>query len=301
MDPVERPMKEQFDEALGEAEVAEFSARTEALVEAEQAFEESGMTGEELKQAAVEAAGEEAEMVRVRPRFPLSIAVVGAPGSGKADFVEAFTSLAAPWFAENGSHLRTFPNPGTTYEGLTGQAVGFFGGFREDLTIGGMTILAELKARNDGVSFVTNGTLLSSMAHAGANFEAAILNLRSSGLVTPETQLRMQQAQAAMAALSLLMSNLMNQFIFQLPLAPIIEIPGQEATVEQRHAQRVNNALDQVLAGFNMDLQKLESVGAEERAAEAFIVIKNAFYAGVEVRADVAEIIASEVEPVEPA
>jgi len=233
------------------------------------------------------------ETILIVPEFPVSVAVVGAPGSGKRAFVEAF---AAAWsedefFAEHA--LRVLPNPGDRIEEL-GQAVGFFGDYREHLLAWAISQEREMEARKDDVSYIVNGTALGNIAHAGANYETVMLGLQSSGLVTPDTQVRMQQLQSVLSSLTFLLEHMGAKFAFYLPLAPAIEIPGQDEDVARRHAQRVDNALQQVLAGFNMNLQRLDGT-AEERAALAVSTIKQIMTEGVQVPQSVVEAAAASV------
>jgi len=228
------------------------------------------------------------ETVNVKPTFPISIAAIGAPGSGKQAFGEAFADLTEGWFEENGSELRVLGNPGRRIEGL-GQAVGFFGDYREHLMAFFFSLEEEMVARSDGVSYIVNGTVLGNLAHAGVNYETVMLGLQSSGLVTPETQVRMQQLQATMTTLTFLMENFAAKFAFLLPLAPLIEVPGQEPTVEQRHGQRVNAAMGQVLQGFGFNLQVLDQPTAEDRAQAAFDTIRKIMDEGVDVPRELAE------------
>lgn len=248
--------------------------------------EESAPEAEEAPESGseVEAVAEtETELVTVVPSFPLSIGIVGAPGSGKSDFAAEFARLAGPWFEENGSELRVLPNGGTRAEELN-LAMGPFGDYREHMLALFLSLEDELEARRDGASFLANGTIFGNLAHAGVNYESVMLGLQSAGLVTPETEMRMQQLQAALTAMSFMTGGLGLMFAFYLPLPPLVEIPGQEASPEERHARRVDAALLQVLRGFDYNLQVLDQATAEERAQVALDTIRQITEEGAQVR-----------------
>jgi hypothetical protein len=227
--------------------------------------------------------------VLVVPEFPVSVAVVGAPGSGKAPFVEGF---AAAWAEDEflgREALQQIGNPGLEVEAL-GDAVGMFGGYREHLLAWGISQAREAEARRDGASYIVNGTALGNIAHAGANFEMVMLGLQQSGLVTPDTQVRMQQLQATLSTLTFLLEHMGVKFAFYLPLAPAIEVPGEEADAAKRHAARVDNALRQVLDGFGMNFQRLDGT-TEERVAVAVATVKQIMTEGVLVPRSVLEAV----------
>jgi len=222
------------------------------------------------------------EIIMVRPTWPLRLAVLGAPGSGKAEFIELFAAASRSFFEEHDSNLRILANGGTKIEALD-QAVGFFGEYREHLMAFFLSLEEEMAARQAGDSFIVNGTVVGNLAHMAANYEQIMLGLDASGLVTPQTQVRMQQAQVGMTLLTFLMDNLQPQFVFRLPLPPYIEIPGQEQPVEKRHALRVDDALNQLIQGFQVGNQLLDEPTMEERVQVALQTVQEIAEKGVEV------------------
>jgi hypothetical protein len=227
---------------------------------------------------------QEEETVTVTVDFPLSIGVVGAPGSGKAEFAEEF---ARQWDADeffSPNVLRVLPNGGTRAEELD-LAMGLFGDYREHMLALFLSLEDELAARRDGVSFLANGTIFGNLAHAGANYESVMLGLQSAGLVTPETEIKMQQLQATLTAMSFMTGGLRLMFAFYLPLRPQIEVPGEDTTPEERHARRVEQALAQVLNGFGYNLQVLDQPTTEERAATALATVRRIMEQGAQVPA----------------
>jgi hypothetical protein len=239
---------------------------------------------------------EEVEMVTVRAKFPLRMAVIGAPFSGKTAFQEAFVEIAGPYFDEHDSELRVFQNGGTEVEAL-GQAVGFFGGYREHLMAFFASLGNEMAALRDGASFLSNGTIFGNMAHAAANHEQIMLGLDQSGLVTPQSAQRMQQIQGTMMLLNSLMDSFRTQFVFRLTLPPAIEVPGQDIPVERRHAQRVDFVLDQILSGLGFNVTPLESISAEDRANEALATVKRLVEEGTQVPKRIIDQLGTADEP----
>lgn len=231
----------------------------------------------------------EEEMETVRPSWPLRIATIGAPGSGKAEFAAAFAELSADFFAEHDSELAVIPNGGTMIEELGQQAVGFFGDYREHLMAFFLALAEEHKAMTAGKSIFLNGTALTNLAHAVANFEVIQLGLDTSGIVTPQTQARIQQAQTTLAELTFLMAeNFSSQFVFRMPLPPIVEVPGQDVGLERRYAARVDAALTNLCGGFFLSPQVLDGT-PEERAAAAMETIERIIRDGVQVPKAIAD------------
>jgi predicted component of type VI protein secretion system len=109
--------------------------------------------------------------------------------------------------------------------------------------------------------------------------------------VTPEAQVRLQQVQAAVTALTLLAENFRYQFVFRLPLPPAIEVPGQDPSPERRMAERVDAAIDRILGGFGISAQVLDEPTAQERAAEAVATVERIVAEGIQVPRQVAEAI----------
>jgi hypothetical protein len=234
----------------------------------------------------------EADLVTIIPPFPLAVAVIGAPGSGKAALVEEFAAQSGGLFdGSDDAHRLDVVGGGAAGVERLGLAVGFFGGYREHLMAFFLQLEDELKSRAAGRSVVTSGTVFGNLAHAGAEFEQVVRGTQAAGLVTPEAQVRLQQVQAAVTALTLLAENFRYQFVFRLPLPPAIEVPGQDPSPERRMAERVDAAIDRILGGFGISAQVLDEPTAQERAAEAVATVERIVAEGIQVPRQVAEAI----------
>jgi len=246
---------------------------------------------------------QETATTRYIPEYPIRIAVVGAPGSGKSDFIKAFVKKSKPLFSTAGQPpLKVVSNPGLDIEKLN-QAMGIFGGFREHLWTFFKRFDQEFAANFEGKSFISSGTVLESMAHAAVNYENIMLGLGdNSSIVTAKTQMYMEQLGLAMTVLGhLYRENFGHYYHFgwYLPLAETkIIIPGQEVeqSVEERHAFRVDAALQQLFANFSIPLQVLDQPTAKEKAEVAFAAVNEIMTEGVDIPIPVQQELLDEIK-----
>ncbi len=224
--------------------------------------------------------------VRVfKPSFPVGVALVGAPESGKSKIIKEFMVKATPWFEEQGSKLNSLPNAGLTVEKKYDRATGNYGSWREDLWVGFQRLSEESASHKNGKSTVSSGTWLDCMAHAGVGLETAMIALQS-GLVTPQDQMRIQEAQQAIGILTMLFANEFRyHFAFFVPYMGKIVLEGDDAAATQDHfSKRINDALLTIMENFGIRLQVLDQPSYEERADEMLSVVKRIVTEGVEIQ-----------------
>jgi hypothetical protein len=220
--------------------------------------------------------------------FPIEIGVVGAPGSGKSQLIKAFLDLSAEWFADQGCcggvKLESVPNIGTTIENNYDQAMGSYGGYRDNLWGIFERFAIEKTYRNEGKSFISNGTVIDSLAHTGVTLETVMMGAQTNGLITPQTQVEVQKVQIATEVTKALFFDILQyKFVFYLPLPPKIEIPGQ--TVEDnRHGEKVDQAIQSIFAGLGMRIQALDQPTMEEKAQEMLSTIQKIMDEGVVIQ-----------------
>ena len=217
----------------------------------------------------------------IKVEFPIEIGIIGAPNSGKSKLIKEFVKLSKPWFAENNQKMIVHGNIGTDIESRYDQAMGVYGDYRENLWAFFARLAAEKKIRNDGNNFISNGTMIDTLAHAGINMETVMLGLQTSGLVTPDTQAEVQKLQMAMNVLTFLfVENFQYKFVFYLPLPEQIVIPGEDDS-EQRYSQRIDNAIQVIFQNFNLRIQMLDQPTHKEKAEEMLSTIKRIMDEGV--------------------
>jgi len=230
----------------------------------------------------------EVEKVIIQPELPMSVALIGAPGTGKDETAREFLKLATPWLKEQDQNIILIKNVGAELEGAYDVAMGQFGGYRENLWGAFNRIERERITELTGSSYISVGTVLESLAHAGVNYELTMLG-NESGIITPDTQGELQKIQLAMTLLTFLFVDTFRyKFAFYIPRTEPIIIPGQDETQEQRYARRVDNALREVFSNFQLRIQILDQKTNEERAKVAFETIKEIYESGIEVPASMA-------------
>lgn len=213
--------------------------------------------------------------------FPISLALIGAPGSGKQKLIEAFQEVAADYLAENDQELHVIPNAGTVIEETYDQAMGAFGGYVEDQWANYIRHEAEIAAKAKGVSYITSGTVIENIAHCGVNMEAIL-----GGITTPQTELRIQQNQVAMAALSMYFAERFRYtFGFYLPYKQKVIIAGQDE-FEAHYQQRVDHGIQTVMQNFGLRIQVLDEPSYEEKAAAILATVQEIIENGARVPTD---------------
>lgn len=216
-------------------------------------------------------------------QFPIQIGIVGAPGSGKAAVAEEFARIAGDWFVEQDSELQVVPNAGGYLEREVDQAMGVFGSHADDVRANFIRYEQEEKLRRYGASFVSVGTVIDNLAHAGVNLENIL-----TGLQTPDMQKKMQQGQIAMSMLTFLFfEGFRYTFGFYVPHpGATVVLPG--ATDDGNYNKRVDGALRTIFGNFGLRIQMLDQPTIEEKAQEMFDTIKNIVENGPEPLVEVA-------------
>jgi hypothetical protein len=242
--------------------------------------------------------------------FPISIALVGAPGSGKAKVAAEFKRISADWYAETSicgcdteskqgcskcdNPLQVIENAGNTIQDK-GVAMGVFGGYAEDLRAYYLQNEQEQDTLADGRSFITLGTSLENLAHSGVTLENIL-----TGVQTPDAARRAQQHQVTMTMLTFLfMERFRYTFGFYIPFAGSgLILPGSDDS-ERQYNQRIDNALRTIFVNFGFRVQTVEGT-PEEQATEIFETVKRIVENGPEVPAEAPEESTTEdVPPVE--
>lgn len=210
--------------------------------------------------------------------FPISIALVGAPGAGKTPLAEKFAEISADWFAEQESEFVVLKNPGTILEEEYDTAMGVFGSYAEDLRAYYLNYENEQAVARAGKSYISVSTALENLAHAGVNLEHVM-----TGLQTQDTQRRLAQGQVAMSLLTFLfMERFRFSFGFYVPTnGSALVLPGADS--DDNFNSRVDMALRQIFANFGMRIQVLDQPTVEEKAQEMFDTVKRIVENGPEV------------------
>lgn len=211
--------------------------------------------------------------------FPISIGLVGAPGSGKRQVGEAFQALSAEYFENNDSELWVLDNAGQTIADDFDQALGVFGSPWDDLRAYFRRYESEQMAQAKGVSFLTLGTAVDHIAHTGINLETIV-----TGLQTPDQEIKVQQGQLVMTVLTMLMQqHFRYTFGFYVPHpGTSIILPGDPDT-ENEYNQRIDRGIQMVFMNFNMRIQVLDQATPEEKAQEMFDTIQRIMENGPEL------------------
>jgi len=228
------------------------------------------------------------DLVLVHPKFPMSVALIGAPGVGKEDIAKKFIEIASPWLSEQGEEIVYIENPGNVISERFDVAMGQFGDYRESLWAFFNRLEQERLAEINGKSYIVSGTILESLAHAGIKYEITMLGA-DSGIITPETQFDLQKLQIAMTLLTyLFVDNFRYKFAFYVPRSESIIIPGQEESLEDRFSRRIDTALGEIFRNFQLRLQVLDQPTNQDRAQAMFDTIKKIYEEGIEVPREVA-------------
>jgi len=221
--------------------------------------------------------------------LPISIALVGAPGSGKQDVATRYADLSAEWYAEHESEpLSLIYNPGNDIAQELDQAVGIFGGWKEDLRVFFRRYEQEQALMKEEMSFLTMGTALENLAHTGVNLENIMR-----GIQTEQQQQELQIQQVTMTQLTyLFLSTFRYSFAFRLPRpSSSVVLPDNVTDTEDNYNRRIDDALTMVLGNFGIRMQHLTGT-PEEQAAEMHEVISNYVANGLHVVEDDAEDLA---------
>ena len=197
--------------------------------------------------------------------FPISIALIGAPGSGKQEITQAYKDIADPWFAvKEAGALNVLANPGNVIQEELNTAMGLFGGWKEDLRVFFRRYEQEQAFRANGENFITLGTALENLAHCGVNMENIIRSIQ-----TEEQQQALQIQQIAMTQLTYLFtSTFQYTFAFYVPKTDSIILPDASDS-EDNYNRRVDDALKMVFNNFGIRIQVLGGT-VEEKAQEIF-------------------------------
>lgn len=226
--------------------------------------------------------------------FPISIGLIGAPGSGKENLADAFLGISADWFAENKAEFEVIPNGGRLVE-EKGQAMGVFGDGTDDLRANFLRFEAEQAAWAKGVSTLSLGTAVENIAHCGVNLENIM-----TGVTLPNQQERIQKQQILMTTLTFLfLERFRYLFGFYLPHpGTALIVPGQD-DAENAYNQRVDGAIRTIFGQFGMRLQVLDQPTIEEKAQEMFDTVKTIVENGPpELEAEESEVEEIDVPPV---
>lgn len=208
--------------------------------------------------------------------FPISIGLVGAPGSGKQAIGEKFAELSYGWWPE-GHDFRLIGNAGNVIEDEYDRAMGVFGSWDDDLRAYHLRYEAEQRAIKDGASFLSLGTAVENIAHCGINLENIMV-----GLSTPEMQALVQRQQVTMTALTFLfLQGFRYTFGFYVPHSgKTIILPGQDDS-ENSYNQRIDGAIRTVFGNFGVRIQVLDEPTIDEKAQVMFETVRNIVENGV--------------------
>ncbi len=209
--------------------------------------------------------------------FPISIALVGAPGSGKQETYEQFKAIADSWFDGNKSVLNVIPNPGNVIADDLDTAVGLFGGWKEDLRVFFRRYEQEQQLQAENKSYITLGSALENLAHCGVNMENIMRQIQ-----TEQQQQELQVQQITMTTLTyLFLSTFRYTFAFYLPKnEKAIVLPGVDDN-EANYDKRVDDALKMVFANFGIRMQVLQGT-VEENASKMLSTIRDIWENGPE-------------------
>lgn len=194
--------------------------------------------------------------------LPISIALVGAPDSGKQAVQEAYSELTKDWYVEQGKGiLKVISNPGNDIVRDLDTAVGMFGGWKEDFRVFFRRYEQEQRLQKDNESYVTLGTALENLAHTGVNMENIM-----QGIQTDEQQQQLQVQQVTMTQLTyLFLTTFRYSFAFRLPRPSGIVLPDSNNT-ESNYNRRIDDALTMVLGNFGIRMQEVRGTPDEQAA-----------------------------------
>jgi hypothetical protein len=158
-------------------------------------------------------------------QWPISIALVGAPGSGKQAVMDAFCAQIGPdpfWKDQN---IVALANAGKVLEENYDTPMGVFGDYKENLFAHFLRAEMEMRAFGQGYSVITAGTVIENMAHGGVKIE----DIRN-GLTTPDQEMRLMKEMHATTVMSFLFQDTFRYtFGFYLPLPETsLILPGAE-------------------------------------------------------------------------
>ena len=218
-------------------------------------------------------------MTETKIPFPISIGLVGAPGSGKAQLGQMFWDIAHDYFGEHDSDLWIVENAGRTIEQDFDYPMGVFGSYVDDLRAYHRRQESENLALVKGVSYITLGTPVDHIAHCGINLETI-----TTGLQTPDQEAKSQRWQITMTMLTfLLQSHFRYTFGFYLPHPGMSLILPGEPDTENEYNQRVDKAIQMIFANFGMRIQVLNEGTLEDKAQLMFDTIKKIMENGPEL------------------
>lgn len=198
---------------------------------------------------------------------PIALGLVGAPGSGKTKVAEAFAALVEEHNLLD-TPLTILENPTKEMEDY-GLALGLEATYDVNwlLTAKQMEQEIALRTSKDGPqSFVTLGTLIERLAHAGLRVEQL-----GTGLETPQTKDLLMREMHATTLISLLMVDTFHySAVFYLPLPDQIEIPGQ---TQDNTNKRIDHAIRLAMERFRIPVVGLNG-DAQTQAQTMFDIIK---------------------------
>ena len=211
--------------------------------------------------------------------FPIAIGLVGAPGSGKAQLGQMFFEIANEYFTENDSDLWVIENAGRIIEQDFDYAMGVYGSYVDDMRAYHIRQEMEHAALAKGVSYITLGTPVDHIAHTGINLETLM-----TGLQTPDLEAKVQRWQVTMTMMTFLMqSHFRYTFGFYLPHPGTSVILPGEADTESEYNQRIDKAIQMVMANFGMRIQVLNEGTLEDKAQTMFDTVKRIMENGPEL------------------
>ncbi len=207
--------------------------------------------------------------------FPLDIGIVGAPGSGKEELIREFAKISKKWFASNNQPpLVKIPNVGLTIVKNYDQAMGPYAGFRDNLWGLFERFSKERKVRALNQSFISNGTMIDSLAHQAVSLQKIVTKIQeiqeqpgADGMLSPQIQFEMQREKIALDAMTLLfLENLQLKFAFYLPLREKIIVPGQDPDPETEYAKLVDLGIQGIMQNYNQYPPVLDQPTVAEKA-----------------------------------
>lgn len=197
-----------------------------------------------------------------RPPSVTSVALIGAPKTGKSEVATMFAEKAGKELGDF-EVLDDYPE---IVQDL-GLAVGIYGDYRVTNLIHYLRWAAELNAIRAEKNYITVGTAYESLAHG-----ALLLEVLQQGVQTPDTQGRMMPEVHAMTALSLWIVNTFSyRYGFYIPRARGLEVVGAAGAEQQErtYADRIDMAIQVAFEKFRQSLQRLE--GSPEDMADTMV------------------------------
>lgn len=214
--------------------------------------------------------------------FPISIGLVGAPGSGKAQLGQMFWEIANDYFTDHDSDLWVLPNAGRVIEEDFSYTMGAYASYVDDLRAYHIRQEAEFAALAKGVSYITLGTPVEHIAHTGINLETIM-----TGFQSPDHEDKVQRWHTTMTMLTfLLQSHFRYTFGFYLPHpGTSLILPGEPDT-EDEYNQRIDKAIQMIFSSLGMRIQVLGDGTLEDKAQTMFDTIKKIMENGPEAPVD---------------